>query len=240
MKLIFIRHAEPDYSIDSLTKKGWKEAELLGMRVAKWPDITQIYCSPLGRAKDTASFTLKALQREAVVYDWLKEFHCPVPDPNTGNMRIPWDFYPSYWTGFRESYNKDQWLDLSVLQSGNVVSEYKKVSVGIDSILHTYGYERENGYYRVSSLVSKKEDTLIFFCHLGVSFVMLGHLLGISPFLLWHTAFVAPSSVTILGSEEREPGIASFRIQTLGDTKHLSAAGEPISSSGYFTDCFQY
>ena len=25
MRLIFIRHAEPDYSIDSLTEKGWRE-----------------------------------------------------------------------------------------------------------------------------------------------------------------------------------------------------------------------
>ena len=27
MKLIFIRHAEPDYSIDSLTEKGFYEAQ---------------------------------------------------------------------------------------------------------------------------------------------------------------------------------------------------------------------
>ena len=29
MKLIFIRHGEPDYSIDSLTEKGFREARLL-------------------------------------------------------------------------------------------------------------------------------------------------------------------------------------------------------------------
>ena len=29
MKLLIIRHGEPDYSIDSLTEKGWREAELL-------------------------------------------------------------------------------------------------------------------------------------------------------------------------------------------------------------------
>lgn len=27
MRLIFIRHAEPDYSIDSLTEKGWRGSE---------------------------------------------------------------------------------------------------------------------------------------------------------------------------------------------------------------------
>ena len=29
MKLLLIRHGEPDYTIDSLTEKGCKEAELL-------------------------------------------------------------------------------------------------------------------------------------------------------------------------------------------------------------------
>ena len=35
MKLIIIRHGDPDYSIDSLTEKGWKEAEYLADRIAK-------------------------------------------------------------------------------------------------------------------------------------------------------------------------------------------------------------
>ena len=35
MKLMFIRHAEPDYSIDSLTKKGRVEAEILSHRLCK-------------------------------------------------------------------------------------------------------------------------------------------------------------------------------------------------------------
>ena len=29
MKIIFIRHGEPNYEIDSLTEKGWREACLL-------------------------------------------------------------------------------------------------------------------------------------------------------------------------------------------------------------------
>ena len=29
MKILIIRHGDPDYSIDSLTEKGWREAELL-------------------------------------------------------------------------------------------------------------------------------------------------------------------------------------------------------------------
>ena len=32
MKLLIVRHGDPDYSIDSLTPKGWREAELLSCR----------------------------------------------------------------------------------------------------------------------------------------------------------------------------------------------------------------
>ena len=70
MKLIFVRHCEPDYSIDSLTDKGWREAELLTERMIKLP-ITKIYCSPLGRAKDTAKGTLVMLGMSAEICDWL-------------------------------------------------------------------------------------------------------------------------------------------------------------------------
>ena len=85
MRLIFIRHAEPDYSIDSLTEKGWrKRSFLLSARsVGRWMNLLLA----LGRAKDTASFTLKECGREAVIYDWLREFDAQVIDPETGKQR---------------------------------------------------------------------------------------------------------------------------------------------------------
>ena len=59
-----MRHGDPDYSIDSLTEKGWREAELLSQRLIKL-DVKEFYCSPLGRAKDTASKILEKLDRKA-------------------------------------------------------------------------------------------------------------------------------------------------------------------------------
>ena len=58
MKLLIVRHGDPDYSIDSLTEKGWREAELLSKKLSKL-DIKDFYVSTMGRAKDTASCTLK-------------------------------------------------------------------------------------------------------------------------------------------------------------------------------------
>ena len=64
MRLLIVRHADPDYSIDSLTPAGWEEAKLLADRLAPIP-VAAYYVSPLGRAKDTASLTLKKACRTA-------------------------------------------------------------------------------------------------------------------------------------------------------------------------------
>ena len=60
MRLVIIRHGDPDYAIDSLTEKGWREAGLLSERISKL-DVKEFYVSPLGRAKDTASLTLEKM-----------------------------------------------------------------------------------------------------------------------------------------------------------------------------------
>ena len=79
MKLLIVRHGDPDYTIDSLTEKGWREVEFLSERLTKL-EIRDFYVSPWGRAKDTASPTLKKMNRTATECDWLRENgtgYCP-------------------------------------------------------------------------------------------------------------------------------------------------------------------
>ena len=90
MKLLIVRHGDPDYSIDSLTEKGWREAELLSKKLSKL-DIKDFYVSTMGRAKDTASCTLKKMNRTATECDWLREFdiliHRPFPAACSGSRK---------------------------------------------------------------------------------------------------------------------------------------------------------
>ena len=46
MRLIFIRHGEPDYEHDSLTEKGWREAKLLAARTKDW-HVDDFYVSSM-------------------------------------------------------------------------------------------------------------------------------------------------------------------------------------------------
>ena len=110
MKLLIIRHGEPDYSIDSLTPKGWREAELLADRLCREP-IDAFYVSPLGRARDTAKPTLERLGRRAEVLPWLHEFQGTVVDPSDGRRRIPWNLSPQYWTLQPELYDRERWVE---------------------------------------------------------------------------------------------------------------------------------
>ncbi len=236
MNLIFIRHAEPDYTIDSLTEKGFVEAKLLAERTKDWK-VDEVYVSPMGRAQDTASFSLKNWGMEATTYDWLQEFYYRVKDPVTGEPRIAWDFMPEYFTAQDELHNKDLWYETEVMKSGRLGDYYKSVQYGLNGILARHGYESlGKGLYEVKS---HSDENIVFFCHLGVSFAMIGYLTGIAAPALWQGFFVPPTGVMILSSEERVPGKAAFRMQNFGDTVHLRAGKEPISQSGYFAPIFQ-
>ena len=63
MELYIIRHGDPDYANDTLTEKGWKQAEALVPRMVKVKP-TKIYASPRGRAQDTAKPSLKVLAQK--------------------------------------------------------------------------------------------------------------------------------------------------------------------------------
>ena len=149
MELLIIRHGDPDYTIDSLTKKGWKEAEYLSEKLVKM-DIKDFYVSPLGRARDTASCTLKKLNREAVVCPWLREFNPRIHRPDvTDRKMIAWDWLPQDWTRVPEFYDYDSWWKADVFQEADVKEEYDWVTENFDKVLEEHGYVREKNYYRV-------------------------------------------------------------------------------------------
>ncbi len=235
MKLLIIRHADPDYTIDSLTQKGWKEAGLLAERIAKLK-VKEFYMSPLGRAQDTAGVTLNKMGRTARILPWLREFHAPIKIEKTMEERIPWDWIPEEWTKIEEFYSNKLWQTVPVMQAGKVGKEAKRVENGLDEILAEHGYVRQGNLYHA---IDSNNDTIVMYCHFGVECVLLGHLLGISPMILWHGMCAAPSSVTTLVTEERREGTACFRMTSFGDISHLYAGEEEPSFAARFCESYQ-
>lgn len=241
MKLLIIRHAEPDYTIDSLTEKGWREAgylaEMLEKQLGESARAGQVffYKSPYGRAKDTASVTLQKLGRTAEELPWLKEFDVFIDRPDdTTRKRIPWDWLPQDWTQDPLLYQADHWTENERIAASDVAQEYRNVTESFDALLAKHGYRREGRIYRAER---PNHDTLVLFCHFGVSAVLLSHLWGVSPMPVWHGFCAQPSSVTTLVTEERREGIALFRMLAFGETTHLYMNDEQPSFAARFCEC---
>ena len=265
MHLIFIRHGDPDYAVDSVTPKGRQEAALVGERIARIK-VSAIYVSPMGRAQDTAAACLEKLQQAGqnppctTIPDF-REFSYPIKDPATGKTRIAWDWLPRVHFSHRKWHDIRRFYTTKAMRSGHIKAHYLSVCRSFDDILASHGYTRvvptlaspAIPIYRCKPHLSDDEAavdthlgvvqreldeaTLVFVCHLGVMFVMLSHLTAVSPVQLWQSFFVAPSSVTIANAEERVPGEVAFRLQCVGDTAHLTGRGEVVSASGFFGNC---
>lgn len=234
MRILIIRHGEPNYAIDSLTEKGFREAELLAQRIfAIKPDA--VYCSPLGRAQDTAGPSLRLLEKEAVILPWLREFPATVPAANGAERMIPWNLHPQYWTKEKELFDAERWRQQALMASGDVDVRYGEVVRGLDDLLLSYGYQRDGYLYRCED---NRPLTIALFCHFALGMVLMGHLLGFSASQLWQTLFMPASSVTTLVTEERTKGEVMFKCMQLGDTSHLYAGNEPVSSAGLFPECY--
>lgn len=252
MRIVFIRHGDPDYTTDTLTEKGRKEAALLAENIGYLGlEEAFVYVSPLGRARETAGYVLDKLGKTGVTLDWLREFPGQVDInealellrvyPDTWKKdgkycpRIPWDMMPAYWTEQDDLLDRAEWKQSEVVRHSDILEVYEHVMTEFDRLLAEYGYVREGRHYRVDK---ESEATIVFVCHLGITCAILSHLWNISPFILWHSLFLAPTSVSEVVTEERQQGVAYFRATRLGDIAHLRIGGEEPSFQARFCEVY--
>ena len=121
MRILIVRHGDPNYEKDCLTEKGKKEATLLAEKLKK-EKIDYIYTSPLGRAKETCQTYARAVDREKeiVVKDWLQEFGHDVTFPSGRTHHIPWDMLPGDWIDNPKMYDKDTWYQQDFYEKGGM------------------------------------------------------------------------------------------------------------------------
>ena len=238
MRILIIRHGDPNYRDDCLTEKGKREAKLLAEKLKK-EKIDYLYCSPLGRAKETCETYAKTVgkEKDIVVKDWLKEFDHPVTFPSERQHGLPWDMLPEEWTEERKLYDFEEWYNHECYQGSGLKEHYLDVVKALDETIENHGYKREGRAYATKK---GNRDTIAFFCHFGAECVLLSRLCNISPISLWHNFVALPTSVTTLYTEERREGKVSFRCAGFGDTGHLYAGGEQPSPSARFCETYGY
>lgn len=253
MKLVFIRHGDPDYVNDTLTQRGIDEAKALSESINRL-GITDAYISPLGRAQDTAKYSLDKLLIKGKTVDWLREFPAQF-NPNLAmeardayctelrkdsegkyENRIMWDVLPSYFGKHPELFDRNEWRNSDLVSCSNMIDKYDYVTNSFYELLSGYGYEKKGDIF----CVNKSNDKVIaFFCHFGITSVLLSSLWNISPFVTLQFMAMAPTSVTVLASEERQKNIAIFRALQIGDISHLSMKSMEPSFSARFCERFE-
>ena len=252
MRILLIRHADPDYTNDTLTEVGHREAELLG-EYLKDREVGDVYVSPMGRAKKTAEYILKAKEMtDYKVLDWAHEFEYEVDFQNdelydayigenigedgTVYPRVAWDMYPRKFTATDDYLDPVDWHDSAVARHSEINEGYAYVTEGLDKLLAEYGYVRNGKVYNCEQ---GNHDTITIVCHFGVKMVMMSHLINVSPFALWHGTCAAPTSITEFVSEEREKGIVYFRCLRMGSTAHLDMGNMEPGFTARFCETFE-
>ena len=235
MRILIIRHGDPNYEIDGLTPRGELEAEALAKRLVK-ENISAVYCSTLGRARLTAQPTLDALGIKAEYCEWLREFNYErVTLPYSDEKLVCWDLLPEFVNTCENLYSPTKWFTESFLVGTDIKKNFDNVVGELDAVIARHGYERVGYNYKA---VRPNHDTIAIFCHYGVTSVLLAHLMNCSPYTFWQNAVTLTSSVTLIHTEERRDGMASMRAAAISDTSHLYAAGLEPSFSARFCECY--
>ncbi len=229
MRLYIIRHAEPDYEHNTITKKGHREAKALGNHLKK-EGLTRIYSSPLGRALHTAEYTSKTTGLKIKVEPWTHELSELKMGPvSPWGTLMTWDLPGEIIREKRKLLTYDDWHKIPHFGDKKFKSEVNRVHRDSDAFLKRHGYQRVSGKYRI---LKSNRERLAVFCHGGLGITWLAHLLEIPLPLIWSGFWMAPSSVTTILFDERSKKWAVPRCIGFCDTSHLRMEGLPVSTHG--------
>lgn len=158
---------------------------------------------------------------------WLREFnHGYHVSPAFHPAGQAWDLLPSVWADDPIYVDPENWYRAPAYVGSGVEDAWQTVADGLDAVLARHGYVRDGRIYRAER---PNKENVFLFCHYGVECVLLSHLMNCSPVIFWQQSAALPSGVTILSTEEREPGRAVFRMSRFGDLSHLAVGGEAPS-----------
>ena len=219
MRIIYIRHGEPDYAHDCLTEQGRLQALAAAERL-KEEGIDEIFSSPLGRAAETAAAASEALGLPVRTLDFMRELHWGSTDgspiPADGH---PWDLADMLAA---EGWNLTDpaWREHPYFSNNLVVAEADHVAEMTDEWLRTLGYERCGAYYRCCR-PDDRQKTVALFCHGGSSAAAMGHILNLTfPYAcgLFHLEFTGITVIRL----DRNPGRQALPcLELANDGRHI-------------------
>ena len=221
MRILFIRHGEPDYNLDCLTETGRQQAAAAAERLAG-EGISEIYASPCGRAAETASYTAAWLDLPVTTLDFMREI-------TWGGPGIPHNGHP--WTlgdmmleeGF--DFIGQDWREHPYFKGNAATACCREIAPRFDGFLAAHGYRHEGRRFLCAG---GTDESIALFSHGGSGACVLAHLLNL-PFP--YVASVLPydfTSVIILDFPVAEGAYVFPRVELFNDCAHIHrGAGGP-------------
>ena len=219
MRIVFVRHGEPDYRKDCLTETGKKQAVLCAERLRE-EGISEIFASPLGRAAETAAAASRVLGLPVQTLDFMRELSWGSRDGSpVFSEGHPWNIADEM-ARLGIDLNTSGWQNHPFFRNNIVCDSVREVEKGIDEWLLHLGYRRNGLYYRCERK-NNEQKTVALFSHGGSSCAAMGRMLNLSfPYscALLHLEF---TGITILRLS-REPGSVSLPCMELAnDGRHI-------------------
>ena len=219
MRIIFVRHGEPDYQNDCLTAEGRRQADAAAERLREEP-VSAIWSSTMGRALETAEPASRALGLPVQTLDFMREVNWGSRDGTPlFSDGHPWNLADEL---ARQGYdlNTPDWREHPFFRNNRVCDSVDTVEKGIDGWLRKLGYEREGKYYRCVRGDSGQK-TVALFSHGGSSCAAMGHMLNL-PFpyacALLHLDF---TGITVLRLDRRPGSKGLPCLELANDCRHI-------------------
>ncbi len=215
MRIIFVRHGEPDYERDCLTETGKRQAAAAAKRLER-EGISTIYASPMGRAMETASIAADRLKLPVRTLDYMHEITWGGPDiPEHGH---PWTL--SDWMISRENFDfyRQNWREHPYFDGNPAAACLDRISACFDELMLSHGYRHEGNRFFCET---DRHETLAVFSHGGSGACVLSHLLSL-PFP--YVCTILPyefTSIIILAFPVSRGEYVHPRIELFNDEDHI-------------------
>lgn len=220
MRIIFIRHGEPNYELDCLTPKGHVQAAAAAQRLLR-EGISEVWSSPLGRAQETAEAFSKQSGLPIKTLPFMRELDWGSID---GSQLFagghPW-FTANEMARLGLPLDAAGWENGDWFKNNIVTGIVKGIQAGIDEWLFGLGWERRGSSYCALSEDAEKK-TVALFSHGGSSSAAIGHILSIQFPLTCALFHFGHTGITILRFSG-EPGVPTVPcIELLNDMAHTT------------------
>ena len=220
MRIVLVRHGDPNYEKDCLTELGHKQAAVAAQRLLK-EGIEEIYCSPLGRARQTAAYFSEASGiKDVKVLDFIQEIRFGTEKELYNNKWNPWLGVNDL---VRKGYDlqSPDWRNYPVFKDNLATLDSDKIAIETDKWLTEQGYVREGLYYRNTNSPNS-DKTLAIFCHGGASAAFFARVLNQQfPYMCGVLLNFPHTTISVLRFDETPGSLTLPIIELLNDSRHL-------------------